>query len=208
MRRSLSRYRLVRGGFLYWTARITPLLCLAILLGLFIIEIPMVQPAVAATQEPEPAMEIVEVREVQLKPAFDVPLEPALLDHVLVTAEEYDLEPELILAVIRKESNFNVDAIGDNGASFGLMQIQPRWWSGLAADIGCEDFTTDPYQNITLGSAIIRRKLNSGKGVEWAIMAYNGGDPDANAKRKEGRITQHTALVMKYYEEYCNERQN
>lgn len=208
MRRNLSRYRLVRGGFLYWAIRIMPLLCLAILLGLFILEIPMVQPTVATAQTVEPSFEVIQVAEEELKPAFDVPLEPELLDHVLVTAEEYDLEPELILAVIRKESNFHTDALGDNGASYGLMQIQPRWWSGLAREIGCEDFMTDPYQNITLGSAIIRRKLNSGKGVEWAIMAYNGGDPDANAKRKEGRITEHTAIVMKYYEEYCNERQN
>ena len=44
----------------------------------------------------------------------------------------------------------------------------------------------------------IRKKVFT----EVARMAYNGGDSDANTKRKEGRITEHTAIVMKYYEEY------
>ena len=38
-----------------------------------------------------------------------------------------DIDPFLIFAIAERESGLNPNAVGDNGASIGLMQIQPRW---------------------------------------------------------------------------------
>lgn len=126
---------------------------------------------------------------------FDVPLDESLQDHIFAECEKYDVEPALVVAMIQRESRFDADVIGDSGRSFGLMQIQKRWHSERMEKLGCTDLL-DPYQNVTVGIDFLAELIGSGKGVEWALMAYNGGPSYANRLRGEGRVSDYASGVM------------
>ncbi len=91
------------------------------------------------------------------------------------------LEPALLRAVIRVESNFNHKAISRVGAK-GLMQIMPF----TAAELGNKKALDhrNPRANILAGSAYLRTMINQFRGdLKKAIAAYNAG-PNAVKKYK------------------------
>lgn len=126
---------------------------------------------------------------------YDVPLDHALQDHIFAICEEYSVNPTLIIAVIEKESTFRIDAVGDSGSSLGLMQIQPRWNTERMNRLGCPDLL-NPYQNITVGVDILAGYLNSGRSLEWSLMAYNGGPSYANKWYSQGVISDYARTII------------
>jgi soluble lytic murein transglycosylase-like protein len=107
-------------------------------------------------------------------------LEPARPYDELIAeaAEAYNLDPELIRAVMRAESAFDPLALSRAGAQ-GLMQLMPA----LAAEMGVDD-PFDPRQNIMGGARYLRRLLDRHKGnVPLSLASYNAG-PTAVARYK------------------------
>lgn len=51
------------------------------------------------------------------------PAEKAVLSYVQKYANEYSICPALIMAIIKHESNFNPNSIGDEGLAIGYMQV-------------------------------------------------------------------------------------
>ena len=95
----------------------------------------------------------------------------ALLRNVHYEAKRASLEPELVLAVIQVESNFDPYAISSAGA-IGLMQIMPFWLKeiGKPGD-NLFLFTT----NLRYGCTILKHYLDREKGNRTrALMRYNG----------------------------------
>jgi soluble lytic murein transglycosylase len=91
-----------------------------------------------------------------------------------------NLDPYLVAALIRQESEFNPSAISPANA-YGLMQLLPSTGKSLAREEGMEHFQTfqlyDPVTNIRLGTRYLRKTLNKFGGVtEYALAAYNAGD--------------------------------
>jgi soluble lytic murein transglycosylase-like protein len=85
-------------------------------------------------------------------------------------AAKYSLPPGLIRAVIRAESNFQVDAVSRAGAK-GLMQLMPA----TAKELGVTD-SFDINQNIDGGAKYLRQMLDRfGGNVRKALAAYNAG---------------------------------
>lgn len=65
------------------------------------------------------------------------PVQPPLTNEELAQAiaHEYGLNEALFKAVVKCESNFNSDAIGDKGTSFGIAQLHnPSADWGIATD--------------------------------------------------------------------------
>lgn len=125
---------------------------------------------------------------------FDVPLDHGLQDHIFALCEEYGIEPSVVIAMIERESLYDADAVGDNGDSLGLMQIQPKWHEERMYELGCDNLM-DPYQNITVGIDILAEMLGYGD-LYWALMAYNGGMGYANNCAEAGIITEYADYVV------------
>lgn len=85
-------------------------------------------------------------------------------------ASKHEVDPNLVAAVVFKESAFNPNAVSRRGAQ-GLMQLMPR----TARAMGVQD-SFDPYQNVLGGTKYLREMLDMFDGnVEMALAAYNAG---------------------------------
>jgi hypothetical protein len=87
-------------------------------------------------KEEEPSIEPLEVEEVTEPQAeevkfYNVPLSEELQLHIFEECEKHNIAPAIIIAMIEQESDFDASTIGDNGKSFGLMQIQKKWHNVL-----------------------------------------------------------------------------
>jgi hypothetical protein len=86
-------------------------------------------------------------------------------------APRYRLDPNLVLAVVEAESNFNPQARSPKNAQ-GLMQLIPE----TAQRFGVED-VWDPEQNLRGGMAYLRWLLDYFEGdVKLALAGYNAGE--------------------------------
>jgi len=85
-------------------------------------------------------------------------------------AEEHDIRPDLVRAVIQAESAFNPHARSIKGA-MGLMQLMPA----TAQELGVTD-PYDPAQNIRGGVTYLKSLLvQYSHDEELALAAYNAG---------------------------------
>ena len=94
-------------------------------------------------------------------------------------AEEYELEPSLIYAVIRTESGFNPEAESGAGAC-GIMQVMPSSFEWLQQIRDCEGRYTEedlfnPEICIDYGSYLLRYFLDFYGTETSAVAAYNAG---------------------------------
>lgn len=110
--------------------------------------------------------------------AFDPVLEVArrpsaepIASLIATYAEQYALDPALLQAIIKVESNFNADAVSSKGA-IGLMQLMPLT---AAAFHVLDPF--DPKDNIRAGAALLRGLLDRfGGDLSLALAAYHLGE--------------------------------
>jgi Rod binding domain-containing protein len=84
-------------------------------------------------------------------------------------ASRYDLDPKLIKAVIKAESNGDPKAVSSAGAK-GLMQLI----DSTATDMGVRD-VFDPAQNIEGGARYLRKLIDEFGDIKLALAAYNAG---------------------------------
>jgi soluble lytic murein transglycosylase-like protein len=86
-------------------------------------------------------------------------------------ATKAGLQPELVLAVIEVESDFNHWAISSSGAQ-GLMQVMPFWLEEIGHPA---DNLLQPATNLRLGCTILKYYLELEQGrLRPALARYNG----------------------------------
>lgn len=125
---------------------------------------------------------------------YDVPLEANLQLHIIQVAESYGIDPAIIFAICYRESTYNPASVGDHGASFGLMQIQPKWHRDRMARLDCTDLL-DPYQNVIVGTDYLAEQVARYSGdIRKALVAYNAG-------HYNGTITKYATVIMEMAEE-------
>ncbi len=91
-------------------------------------------------------------------------------EHVIVPySQDRDLDPDLVAAVIWKESLGNSIARGPTGA-VGLMGLKPFAWRPSPEELEL------PWVNLFWGARALAHTIRDGKGdVYYALAAYNGG---------------------------------
>lgn len=104
-------------------------------------------------------------------PATSKLTDASIAELIEAFAAEHDIDPALIKAVIRVESNFNRRAVSRKGAQ-GLMQLMPATiWRHSVGD------AFDPHENIGAGVRHLRMLLDQFQGeLTLALAAYNAGE--------------------------------
>lgn len=105
---------------------------------------------------------------------YNVNLPTEVQDVIFAECEKYNIPPSIVIAMIERESQFIPNVVGDNGNSFGLMQIQPYWHSQRMAKLGCTDLL-DPIQNVTVGIDFLGELYTRYGDIGLALTAYNSG---------------------------------
>ena len=111
-------------------------------------------------------------------------------EYVSKYAEEYDVDENLIYALIKAESNFNAKAVSHQNAK-GLMQLMQSTAQDLAnrSQINLtKDNILEPDININLGTQYIASLLNKYDSIEVALAAYNAGSGNVDKWIKNGTI--------------------
>ena len=91
----------------------------------------------------------------------------------------FSVDPALLYAIMRRESQFNPEAVSPRGAC-GLMQLMPATAAVVSNEenIGCTAAMREPARNIALGQDYVHH-LSSlpmiGDNLLFLLTAYNGG---------------------------------
>jgi hypothetical protein len=110
-------------------------------------------------------------------------------------SKTFGVDPDLIKAVIKAESNFEKDSTSPRGA-MGLMQLMPE----TAREMGVKD-PYDAYENIMGGTRYLKNLLDRYQGnTSKALAAYNWGM--GNLERNPDRLPRETRAYITRITEY------
>lgn len=106
-----------------------------------------------------------------LQKAYSVPQSTAnrLSPIIIQSADQYNVPPLLLAAVIRQESSYNSNALSPTGA-VGLTQIIPSYWQQT-----CAGNLYDETTNIQCGAYILNHYYQSADSWFKATAYYNVG---------------------------------
>ena len=114
---------------------------------------------------------------------------------IVMAAARHNVDPNLVRAVIRVESNFNSNAVSRKGA-MGLMQLMPK----TARELKVKN-PFDPEQNVDAGVRHLKYLLESYNGdVNLTLAAYNAGE---TAVRRSAGVP-HIAETQDYVRRITN----
>jgi soluble lytic murein transglycosylase-like protein len=119
---------------------------------------------------------------------------------VIASASQgFAVDPDLVRAVIKAESNFNPQAVSPKGA-LGLMQLMP----GTAREMGVSH-PFDPAENILGGVKYLSQLLGVVNGdIPLALAAYNAGPSRVMGQNEIPPIAETRNYVERVLKHYKN----
>ena len=137
----------------------------------------------------------------------------AIAETILAESKRHDIPAALLLAIMKKESNFNIEARSSANA-MGVMQIHPLTWDAYAKKLnleGCRKQAFNPVLNIRVSAALIndlrhryeRRGFQDQLLWDYILSAYYAGSESL----KGGLKSNHRRYVKKV-RQYADEMGN
>ena len=123
-------------------------------------------------------------------------------DYIQRASGRYNIDPDLIRAVIKAESDFKVSARSNKGA-MGLMQLMPD-----TARLHNISDAYNPSENVEGGARHLRMLLDRYQGdLELSLAAYNAGS--AAVEKHRGippfpETKEYVRRVLRFYDSYRN----
>lgn len=106
--------------------------------------------------------------------------------------EEYNICPELLMALIEKESSGRADA--QNGSCKGLCQVSEKWHSGRMERLGVDDIY-DPEGNIRLAADYLTELGAEYEDIGLILMLYHG-ESNAESKAESGLLSDYADWIL------------
>jgi soluble lytic murein transglycosylase len=112
--------------------------------------------------------------------AFPLPFRESVVSH----SGANQLDPNIVAALIRQESEFNPNAVS-RARAYGLTQVLPSTGRQLSRRLGVRGFRSsmlfDPDVNLRLGTHYLKSLLDANGGRwEAALASYNAGQSRVN----------------------------
>lgn len=118
-------------------------------------------------------------------PYIDYELYPYVED----ICKEYNICPELVAAQIYRESRWQPTIINDDGTTYGLMQINPKYQQERMQRLGVTNLL-DAKQNILVGVDYLSELISVSEGdVYLTLMLYNMKHNSANKQFNAGNYS-------------------
>lgn len=125
-------------------------------------------------------------------------------DIIQSKARRHKVDPNLVKAIIKVESNWQPNAIGDDGLAFGLMQV----WLSTARErskLGnalTKEMLLKPSININQGVGYLREQYNRYRSWKKAVAAYNAGGYFVDPKTGYAVNQKYVNKVAREYKKY------
>lgn len=115
-----------------------------------------------------------------------------LENYIEQVCEPYNICPELVEAMIERESTWNPKA--QNGDCMGLMQISGRWHKERMERLGVTDLL-DPYDNILVGVDYLAELFGKSEDAGFVLMVYHG-EKTAIERASSGEISDYADWIL------------
>lgn len=123
--------------------------------------------------------------------------------YVNESSSKWNVNPALVLAIIKAESNFDERALSRAGAK-GVMQLMEQTAEFVAEkyniSIKGKDYLYNAKINIELGCAYLNYLFEKFKNISIVICAYNAGEGRVQAWLKEGIIDENNFKLIPFKE--------
>ena len=137
--------------------------------------------------------------------------EPEEIAELLIEqSERYGLDPLLIIALIKTESDFRRNVVSSKGA-VGLMQVLPFVGRALAKEVSVEYKNSRTLKNVVLniklGTHYIAKLRKRFGTMKLALVAYNRGPTRLSKQMGAGKIIRsaYAAKVMRHYDRFSSD---
>lgn len=127
----------------------------------------------------------------------DTYIKAAYAEYCVEIGTEYGICPELLMALIEKESSGHADA--QNGTCKGLCQVSEKWHRDRMEKLGVTDIF-DPEGNIMLAADYLMELEAEYEDIGLCLMIYNGSS-NAVSMAERGELTEYADWILTRSEE-------
>lgn len=122
-----------------------------------------------------------------------------IYEYANIIGAEFDICPELLLAMAERESCFTATA--ENGACKGLMQVNAKTHSQRFEDAGWDSSEwSDAYKNMYVAASYLSDLFEQYEDVGIVLGVYHG-ESNAVEKGMSGNLSTYTTKILERSEE-------